>query len=71
MSTITLVRRVAQLSDSQLEQAIHLSHRRLISATDLVTKAAAWNILCRLIKSRSPERITRMEIERGLIAKRQ
>ena len=71
MSTIPLVRRVAQLSDSQLEQAIRLSHRRLVSARDLPTKAAAWNVLSRLIKARSPETIARMELERGLVSRTQ
>ena len=67
MSTITSVRRIAQLSDSELERAIKLSHRRLISARDICEKAAAWQVLCRLIKSRSPKAIARMELERGLV----
>ena len=69
MSTITLVRRVAQLSDSQIEEAIHLSHRQLVLAHDLRTKMAAWQVLRRLIKSRSPKAIARMERERGLVTR--
>jgi hypothetical protein len=60
------MRRVAQLDDSELERAINLSHRQLVLARDLPNKAAAWRVLCRLIKARSPEAIARMERERGL-----
>lgn len=67
MRTLPLAPRLAQLSDSQLERAIHLSHRRLISARDVPGKAAAWRVLCHLIKARSPEAIARMERERGLV----
>lgn len=66
MRTIPLAPRLTQISDSQLEQIIHRCHRRLVSARDLPTKAAAWRVLCRLIKARSPEAIARMERERGL-----
>lgn len=67
MRTIPLAPRLKQLSPSQLEHVIHRCHRRLISAHDLPTKAAAWRVLCRLIKARSPETIARMERERGLV----
>jgi hypothetical protein len=66
MRTLPLAPRLAQLSDSQLELAIHLSHRRLISASDIPSKAAAWRVMCQLIKGRSPQTVARMEQERGL-----
>jgi len=59
-------RHLAQISDSQLEQVIHRCHRRLVTAQDLPSKAAAWRVLCRLIKSRSPAAIARLEVQRGL-----
>lgn len=66
MRTLPLAPRLAQLSDSQLERAIHLSHRRLVSAPDISTKVAAWHVMCQLIKGRSQQTIARMERERGL-----
>jgi hypothetical protein len=66
MRNLSLAPRLAQLSDSQLEQAIHRCHRRLVSACDVPSKAAAWNVLSRLVKSRSPEAVARMERERGV-----
>jgi len=60
-------RRLAQISDSQfLEQAIHRCHRRLVSARDLPSKAAAWRVLVALIKARTPQTVERLERARGL-----
>jgi len=67
MRKVALTPRIGQLSDSQLEQVIHRCHRRLVAARDLPSRAAAWRILCRLIKARSPEAIARLERERGLV----
>lgn len=68
MRKVPFAARGGQLSDSQfLEQAIHRCHRRLVTARDLPSKAAAWRVLCRLIKARSPEAIARLEQERGLV----
>jgi hypothetical protein len=67
MRKIPFAPRRAQISDSQLEQVIHRCHRRLVAARDLPSRAAAWRVLCRLIKSRSPEAIARLEQERGLV----
>jgi hypothetical protein len=67
MRKLPFAPRVGQLSDSQLEQVIHRCHRRLVTARDLPSKAAAWRVLCRLIKTRSPEAIARLERERGLV----
>lgn len=67
MRKLPFAPRRAQISDSQLEQVIHRCHRRLVSAPDLSSKAAAWRVLCRLVKSRSPEAIGRLERERGLV----
>jgi hypothetical protein len=58
--------RLAQLTDSQRENAIRTAHRALVGSQDKSSKAAAWRVLCRLIKSRSPEAIARLEEERGL-----
>lgn len=59
-------RRLKQLSDDQRENAIQFAHRALASSRDTRSKAAAWRVLSRLIKSRSPQAIARLEIERGL-----
>ena len=66
MRTLPLAPRLAQLSDSDIENAIRRAHLALITAKELRSKAAAWRIMCRLIKGRSPEAIARMEQERGL-----
>ena len=66
MRKIPLAPRLAQLSDSQLEQVIHRCHRRLVTAPDFQSKAAAWRVRCRLIKSRSPAAVAHLEVERGL-----
>jgi hypothetical protein len=68
MRTIPLAPRLAQLSDSQLEQVIHRCHRRLVAARDLPGRAAAWRLMRRLIRARSPETVARLERERGLVA---
>jgi hypothetical protein len=60
-------RHPAQMNDSQLEAAIHSAHRALITARYIRGKAAAWRIMTRLIRCRSPEAIARMEQERGLV----
>jgi hypothetical protein len=69
MRNVPLAPRLAQLSDSQLEQVIHRCHRRLVAAADLPSKAAAWRVLRQLVNSRSPEAIARLERERGLTAR--
>jgi len=57
----------AQISDSQREQVIHRCHRRLVAASDMSTKAAAWRLMRRLIRQRSPKAIAKLEAERGLV----
>jgi hypothetical protein len=64
--TVHLAPRLAQLSDSQLENAIRIAHRALINAKEHRSKAAAWRVMSELIKGRSPQAVARMEQERGL-----
>lgn len=54
------------LNDTARELAIRRCHRTLIVAADMPSKAAAWRMMCKLIKSRSPEAVARLEEERGL-----
>jgi hypothetical protein len=66
--TVHLAPRLAQLSDSQLENAIRIAHRALINAKEHRSKAAAWRVMCQLIKARSPETVARMERALGLVS---
>jgi hypothetical protein len=61
---------LAQLTDAQRENAIQFAHGALVGIKSDIHKAAAWRVLCRLIKSRTHEAVARLEFERGLAPRR-
>jgi hypothetical protein len=58
---------LAQLDDAQRENAIQFAHHALVAAGARRDKIAAWRVLRKLVRSRSPEAIARLERERGLV----
>lgn len=53
--------------DAILEAQIQQAQKRLVAcANDPQARRAAGDLLCNLIKQRSPEQVARMERERGL-----
>lgn len=64
----TVRQRVAQLNDEQLERAIRLSHRALITAPNRNGRIAAWTVMRVLLQQRTPAAIERMERARGLLS---
>jgi hypothetical protein len=56
----------AQLTDAQLENAIANAYQLLVGAPQKRRKIVAWRQLRRLIQSRSPNAVARLEAKRGL-----
>lgn len=56
------------LSDTAREQAIEAARQRLATSPCPTDRRAAWDDLCALVNSRSPDQVERMERERGLRA---
>jgi hypothetical protein len=63
----TLVRRTAQLTDSERENGIQFAYRALMAARDKPSQFAGWRVMRRLIRSRTPEAVARLERDRGLV----
>jgi len=67
MQTIHVAPHIAQLSNSQRENAAQLVHRNLVRTRGKRTQFTAWRILSRPNKTRSPEEVSRPERDRGLV----
>ena len=60
-------RHLTQLNDTDLERAIHVCYRSLVTARSHPSKAAAWRVMCRLIGQRTQQGIDKLEAQRGLV----
>ena len=52
--------------DAALEMRILVAQRLCLTAQDEAEQRAAWNLMCELVRQRSPRQIERMERESGL-----
>ena len=52
--------------DAALELRILIAQRIFCAAQDEAEQREAWNLMCELVRERSPRQIERMERERGL-----
>ncbi len=66
MRNVHRARHLAQLTNTDLERAIDVCYRSLITAREGPSKTAAWRVMRRLIQQRTPQNIAKLEAQRGL-----
>jgi hypothetical protein len=67
MTIVHRAERLAQLADDCNEKAIAAAYRHFVAARDTRTRSCFWNVMVRLVKTRSSGAISRLELKRGLV----